>query len=310
MSEPDAASTSTGDDATLRRQLSSQLSRLIVGEEEAPERQPLTAQVSTTGNRLRFEQNRRIAARTLVFGTNCFFLLVSLLAIAWVVTAMYFYIKGWLVYLEHGQGKCDQPLSTWLLLALLCPAVSSSLQRRHAEERPNCMSVVSWFLSIMLIVLGGIWLGRSQTCQETDSELYNFVKAYIIFLGVTWTFLLSVPIAALIVIILGMQFGWFEAHNGADPKTIAMLEKISYDADLFSRPGEVEDGKYPSECCICCENFGPELTIKRTPCKHCFHEECLSNWLKVTTTCPLCRNDLEQAVLHPDLEAGRDQQAS
>jgi len=298
----------TQNDSALTRQLSNQLGRLIVGENsdaDASERQPLTAQVSAAGNRVRFEQNRRVAAQTLVFGSTCFFLLISLLAISWVAAAVFFYIRGWLVYLQFGQGKCDQPLSTWLLLALLFPAINSSISRAQEDgPRPICKQCLSWLVSIALVVLGCFWLGQCHSCQKDDPELYGFVKAYIIFLGITWTCLLAVPIAALIVVILGMQFGWFEGRNGADPKTILMLETLSYDADLFSREGEVEDGKYPSECCICCENFGPEMEIKRTPCNHCFHKECLGNWLKVTTSCPLCRNDLEKAV-QPDPEAGK-----
>ena len=32
-------------------------------------------------------------------------------------------------------------------------------------------------------------------------------------------------------------------------------------------------GLMPAECCVCCERFSQEKAIKRTPCKHVFHED-------------------------------------
>eukprot|EP00440_Ansanella_granifera_P070992 gb/GFBE01077047.1/.p1 GENE.gb/GFBE01077047.1/~~gb/GFBE01077047.1/.p1 ORF type:complete len:295 (+),score=40.31 gb/GFBE01077047.1/:1-885(+) len=281
--------------------LNRQLSRLIAGDVPDPEQEPLTRQAST--NRIRFERNRRFAAQSLVLGSMCVLCLFQVLFATWAFLSVYFYIKGWLVYMSFGQGECDQSLGTWLLLALLLPMVTnSSLVRR--QDEPQCCQWLGWLLSFSLLVLGLIWLSHSQTCDDTNPELYNFVKAYMAFLTVTWSLFLALPLAALILIVLGMHFGWFENVNGADPKTISKIETLKFDPDLFTREGEEDDSKLPGECCVCMDRFGPDMTIKRTPCHHCFHEECLGKWLKVTTTCPICRNDLEQAVQHADMEAG------
>ena len=54
-----------------------------------------------------------------------------------------------------------------------------------------------------------------------------------------------------------------------------------------------------SSCCpICLHNFkaGNNLSMGRV-CRHVFHQECLDMWLPKSTTCPYCRQDLENKYL-------------
>jgi hypothetical protein len=32
--------------------------------------------------------------------------------------------------------------------------------------------------------------------------------------------------------------------------------------------------------------------IRRTPCKHLFHTQCITGWFRVDHTCPMCRSDI------------------
>merc|ERR1719401_2763741 len=95
-------------------------------------------------------------------------------------------------------------------------------------------------------------------------------------------------------------------HMAAKPGLVQELETVPYTPELFS--GENDDERQPDECSICQDSFDAEKPIKRTPCGHYFHEECLGNWLgNFARSCPLCRNDLEEALEHRDafdMEAG------
>ncbi|KAI3862491.1 hypothetical protein MKX03_011579 [Papaver bracteatum] len=43
-------------------------------------------------------------------------------------------------------------------------------------------------------------------------------------------------------------------------------------------------------CAICLSDFIPKETLKSMPmCNHCFHANCLEQWLRVNATCPVCR---------------------
>ncbi|KAF7274025.1 hypothetical protein GWI33_013289 [Rhynchophorus ferrugineus] len=45
-------------------------------------------------------------------------------------------------------------------------------------------------------------------------------------------------------------------------------------------------------CVICLEDFREHETIKKLPCNHTFHINCIDHWLKINGTCPLCRSDI------------------
>ncbi|KAK4373005.1 hypothetical protein RND71_008389 [Anisodus tanguticus] len=42
-------------------------------------------------------------------------------------------------------------------------------------------------------------------------------------------------------------------------------------------------------CAICMEEFQAEVGAKQVPCGHLFHSSCLTNWLSLRKSCPLCR---------------------
>ncbi|KAI3886805.1 hypothetical protein MKW98_017157 [Papaver atlanticum] len=55
-----------------------------------------------------------------------------------------------------------------------------------------------------------------------------------------------------------------------------------------------ESGRLPNPndttCAICLSDFQPKETLKSMPmCNHCFHANCLEQWLPVNATCPVCR---------------------
>ncbi|EKX43091.1 hypothetical protein GUITHDRAFT_73314 [Guillardia theta CCMP2712] len=48
-----------------------------------------------------------------------------------------------------------------------------------------------------------------------------------------------------------------------------------------------------SDCAICqCALQG---SMKKMPCSHAFHENCLFEWLQVHNTCPCCRCEIESS---------------
>lgn len=52
---------------------------------------------------------------------------------------------------------------------------------------------------------------------------------------------------------------------------------------------KIKNVRSNSLCCICLCEFNYESSIKLLNCKHCFHEDCIDNWLNISNCCPICR---------------------
>jgi hypothetical protein len=50
------------------------------------------------------------------------------------------------------------------------------------------------------------------------------------------------------------------------------------------------------KCAICLETFNHGETLFRLECLHYFHEPCVTEWLIINDTCPLCRKDVVSII--------------
>lgn len=52
-----------------------------------------------------------------------------------------------------------------------------------------------------------------------------------------------------------------------------------------------EKGKEMEECIICTEQFKEDSEVCELGCneRHIFHANCITEWMKTSTTCPVCR---------------------
>ncbi|CAN1157604.1 RING-H2 finger protein ATL22 [Linum perenne] len=73
--------------------------------------------------------------------------------------------------------------------------------------------------------------------------------------------------------------------SGLDESTIESYEKV-----VLGESKRVP-GPNDTACAICLAEYCGKETIRLIPeCKHCFHADCIDEWLRMNTTCPVCRN--------------------
>lgn len=73
--------------------------------------------------------------------------------------------------------------------------------------------------------------------------------------------------------------------TGLDESTIESYQKLEL-GESRRIPGPND-----STCPICLSEYLSRDTIRCIPeCKHCFHAECIDEWLRMNTTCPVCLN--------------------
>jgi len=260
-----------------------------------PDSEPLQHQSSSSQlNRDRFRESQRLVAAQMLAYSLPVLVFTCLLILALAIAGVTIYVKGWMVWSHDREKPCDQPLKWWLLAMLLLPVLQCQANSQQ-ESRANRYQVV--FMPILLAI--GTWLClECRTCQKTNPSLYQFVKMYLIYQTSVWVLLMFLLFGLVTLIFWMHRHGLLDSGPGpamaAKPGLIQEIETVPYTATLFQ---EGED----TECCICQDSFDATHRIKRTPCRHLFHEECLGTWLeKYARICPLCRVDLEDAMEHRD----------
>jgi len=48
------------------------------------------------------------------------------------------------------------------------------------------------------------------------------------------------------------------------------------------------------QCSVCFENFNLDEQVKKLPCNHMYHPQCIDQWLVHHNTCPICREPAAQ----------------
>ncbi|XVF00168.1 hypothetical protein REPUB_Repub03eG0262000 [Reevesia pubescens] len=82
--------------------------------------------------------------------------------------------------------------------------------------------------------------------------------------------------------------------NSMDPATIVLGLNGSI-IESYPRIALGESRRLPrpnnGPCSICLSEYQPKDSIRYIPdCHHCFHVDCIDEWLRINATCPLCRN--------------------
>jgi len=73
------------------------------------------------------------------------------------------------------------------------------------------------------------------------------------------------------------------------------IERNTFPHKFNKRPAaaEPEEEEEGDKCTICLSEFEVEEDVRRLPCMHLFHVECVDQWLGQNKRCPICRVDIE-----------------
>lgn len=77
-----------------------------------------------------------------------------------------------------------------------------------------------------------------------------------------------------------------EPEQGLYSEQIEMLPRYTY----LKRLG-VDD-----QCAVCISSIKHNETVRRLPCHHVFHCECIDEWLKRKAACPVCRDQIDDLI--------------
>ncbi|KAK6635573.1 hypothetical protein RUM44_000826 [Polyplax serrata] len=82
-----------------------------------------------------------------------------------------------------------------------------------------------------------------------------------------------------------------QLNRGASQETI---ERNTFPHKYKRMKKNVENSEdYIEKCTICLSEFEESEDVRRLPCMHLFHIECVDQWLSTNKRCPICRVDIE-----------------
>ncbi|CAM8971971.1 unnamed protein product [Rhodiola kirilowii] len=152
----------------------------------------------------------------------------------------------------------------------------------------------------------GPGLGCYQNCQSgpSPSEIRLFRLVILCFTIPAVSFTISIAMYFWFLDQRRRHLDWEQSHaattfvhpattptpNGLDEVTIESYSKIIVgESKRIPGPNDIA-------CPICLVDYCPKDTLRSIPeCRHCFHAECVDEWLRSNPTCPVCRNSPSRA---------------
>ncbi|CAD8140825.1 unnamed protein product [Paramecium octaurelia] len=64
------------------------------------------------------------------------------------------------------------------------------------------------------------------------------------------------------------------------------------------------------ECCICLNAYKKDEFVRESICHHIFHDQCLSEWTKKNTNCPVCRQEFSESEMKRLLQTQKQTESS
>ncbi|XP_019171280.1 PREDICTED: E3 ubiquitin-protein ligase At1g63170-like [Ipomoea nil] len=91
-------------------------------------------------------------------------------------------------------------------------------------------------------------------------------------------------------IILGYMGPITDPGRGASDERLSTLPTWKYNQVESTISGLENEHQ---ECSICLASYREKEEIRQLPCSHIFHLKCVDQWLRITSSCPLCKKKLE-----------------
>ncbi|XP_064550048.1 E3 ubiquitin-protein ligase Iruka [Drosophila montana] len=67
-----------------------------------------------------------------------------------------------------------------------------------------------------------------------------------------------------------------------------------------------EEVERKMQCSVCWDDFKLDESVRKLPCSHLYHENCIVPWLNLHSTCPICRKSLANDDDNDDAEIDED----
>ncbi|MES1911951.1 MAG: hypothetical protein MHM6MM_004307 [Cercozoa sp. M6MM] len=210
-------------------------------------------------------------------------------------------------------GECFPLMRVWLvvyacLFLFHMPLVTLRYlcaRRRQPSFAVHKTLIIHELVYMVFFVLGNLVLFTGENTCDVDAPLMFYWTIALIMLVYLETLLpavillglcLCAPCLLLILRHLAGRDPAADQDQGATERSIEQLESRTFgdrEGDIATEE-DAEDDEEPQgqACSVCLSGFSVGDEVRVLPCEHEFHAACCDNWLRIRSTCPLCRRDI------------------
>ncbi|CAL4954920.1 unnamed protein product [Urochloa decumbens] len=180
-------------------------------------------------------------------------------------------------------------------------ALSDDLEMRGASDgiRSFLMNKARAFLELffaMWFVMGNVWVFDARLGSfHRAPRLYALCIALLAWNAVVYSlpfllFLLLCCFVPMVGYALGYNMNSASVGRGASDEQLAALPRWRFK----EQPDVPRDRDHDDqECCICLAQYREKEEVRQLPCTHMFHLRCVDRWLRIISSCPLCKQELK-----------------
>lgn len=214
--------------------------------------------------------------------------------------------------------------TSYAALSRIASGVEGRTRRSSASSSANVARIVEKFkialdcFFAVWFVVGNVWIFGGHSSSREAPNLYRLCIVFLTFscIGYAMPFILCATICCCLPCIIAL-LGFREEqtqNRGASEEVIAALPtyKFKSKAPKESKDGSDSDSDVSVEggfvgagtdkerpvsaddavCCICLARYRDGEPLRELSCTHHFHVECVDKWLKINSSCPLCKLDI------------------
>ncbi|CAL4947910.1 unnamed protein product [Urochloa decumbens] len=182
-------------------------------------------------------------------------------------------------------------------------ALSDDLEMRGASDgirnRSFLMNKARAFLELffaMWFVMGNVWVFDARLGSfHRAPRLYALCIALLAWNAIVYSlpfllFLLLCCFVPMVGYALGYNMNSASVGRGASDEQLAALPRWRFK----EQPDVPRDRDHDDqECCICLAQYREKEEVRQLPCTHMFHLKCVDRWLRIISSCPLCKQELK-----------------
>ncbi|XP_008791159.2 E3 ubiquitin-protein ligase At1g63170-like isoform X2 [Phoenix dactylifera] len=211
-------------------------------------------------------------------------------------------LRSWLAGYNLG-NLLSLPLLYWRYRHSNISNVVTDLEQQMSAEESRSSHLMNKSRTLLELffaiwfVMGNVWIFDSRHGSfDRAPKLHVLCLTLLAWNAIVYSFpfLLFVLLCCCVPFIsstLGYNMNLASADRGASDDQISRLPHWQF-KKVEPMTGTASEN--PECCCICLAKYGDREEVRQLPCSHLFHLRCVDQWLRIISSCPLCKQELEK----------------